>query len=262
MNKHTLKKAYNINEIPNSFSARPLEGKDLHIFYEDTIQVRTADKYTSPIQDIFDACIYPSEDHIFILMGHTGCGKSTELNKMADEMKSQGFMVRTVNCLADLGQTPMYTDLLILMGEALISIADEIDCSLDSDLGKAVLEFWNTEITKITDSSDEYTIDLNAGADLDTSTVFFKIFKLFAGIKTGIKLKQMDSTEYKRKIEQRSEEWYAYIAKIADLITEKLEGRQPVIIFEDLDKLDRGNPEIVWDMFSVHADNLSKETLI
>lgn len=257
MNKHTLKKAYNINEIPNSFSARPLEGKDLHIFYEDTIQVRTADKYTSPIQDIFDACIYPSEDHIFILMGHTGCGKSTELNKMADEMKSQGFMVRTVNCLADLGQTPMYTDLLILMGEALISIADEIDCSLDSDLGKAVLEFWNTEITKITDSSDEYTIDLNAGADLDTSTVFFKIFKLFAGIKTGIKLKQMDSTEYKRKIEQRSEEWYAYIAKIADLITEKLEGRQPVIIFEDLDKLDRGNPEIVWDMFSVHADNLS-----
>ena len=256
MKRHHLKKAERIEEIPNSFSPRPLSGEDLDIFYNETIEVRTADAYSSPIEDIYDACTSPAEDNIFILMGHTGCGKSTELNKMAERMKREGYQIRTLSCLDDLGQTPLYTDLLILMGEALISIAREIGCSFDTELGKAILRFWNTEIIQISGESSEHAIDIEAGTSLDTPAIFHQIFSLFASIKTGIKLKQTDSAEYKSRIERRSAEWYAAIDEIADLITEKLDGRRPVIIYEDLDKLDRVDPDTVWDMFSLHAVNL------
>lgn len=138
----------------------------------------------------------------------------------------------------------------------MISIAREIGCSFDTDLGKAILRFWNTEITQISEESSDHIIDMEAGTSLDTPAIFQQIFSFFASIKTGIKLKQTDSAEYKSRIERRSAEWYAAIDEIADLITEKLDGRRLVIIYEDLDKLDRVDPDTVWDMFSLHAVNL------
>lgn len=255
-NQH-ISKSTRIEEIPNSFSPKPLSGRDLDIYYKDTIEVRTADAYSSPIEDIYDSCTSFTEDNIFILMGHTGSGKSTELNKMSERLRNEGYKVYTVNCLNDLGMNFLYTDLLILMGEALISIANEMECTFDTTLGKSILEFWNTEITCIGDSTKEYAIDIETGAELDTPSIFGKIFDFFAKIKAGIKLKQTDAIEYKKVIERRSEAWYVAIDKIADLITETLRGKRPIIIFEDLDKLDRVNPELVWDMFSLHAANLS-----
>lgn len=257
MAQHIIKKATNISEMPNAFSSRPLEGDNLQEFYVDTIEVRTADPYKSPIEDIYDACTNPSENHIFLLMGHIGCGKSTELNKLALRLRRCGYKVRIVNCLDDLGASPQYTDLLILIGEALFKIANEIGCTFDSELGKTILEFWNTEITQITTDKAKYTIKMEAGASVESPSIFASIFKTFASIKTGIKLQQTDSKEYKQKIEKRSEQWYYSIATISDLITKQLEGKQPIIIFEDIDKLDRVNPNAVWDMFSVHVDNLS-----
>ena len=256
MKQHELKKANIVIEIPNAFSARPLDGDNLNNFYVDTIKERTADPYRSPIDDIYDVCTFPSDDHIFLLMGHTGCGKSTELNKLAMKLRDDGYKVKIVKCLDDLGNSPLYTDLLILMGEALFQIAEEIDCTFESELGKQILEFWNTEIVKNTVEREEYAIDTASGIEMASPSIFEKIFKAFISIKAGIKLQQTDSKEYKQKIERRSEHWYNAIARISDLITEQLDGRQPIIMFEDLDKLDRVNQNIVWDMFSIHADNL------
>ena len=256
MNQRELKKANIVIEIPNAFSARPLDGVNLDKFYVDTIKERTADPYRSPIEDIYDVCTFPSDDHIFLLMGHTGCGKSTELNKLAMRLREDGYKVKIVKCVDDLGNSPLYTDLLILMGEALIQIAEEIACSFESELGKQILEFWNTEIVKNMVEREDYTIDTSAGIELASPSIFEKIFKSFVSIKAGIKLQQADSKEYRQKIERRSEHWYNAIARISDLITEKLDGRQPIIIFEDLDKLDRNSQDIVWDMFSLHAVNL------
>ena len=256
MKQHELKKAQIVFEIPNAFSARPLDGENLNKFYVDTIKERTADPYRSPIDDIYDVCTIPSDDHIFLLMGHTGCGKSTELNKLAVRLREDGYKVRIVKCLDDLGNSPLYTNLLILVGEALFQIAEEIDCSFDSELGKQILEFWNTEIVKNTVEREDYAIDTTAGIELASPSIFEKMFKAFMSIKAGIKLQQTDSKEYKQKIERRSEHWYNAIDRIADLLTEQLDGRQPIIIFEDLDKLDRGDQSIVWDMFSLHAVNL------
>ena len=42
--------------------------------------------------------------------------------------------------------------------------------------------------------------------------------------------------------------------KIADAITDTLDGRQPILIFEDLDKL---NPQDAWDVFYRHAATLA-----
>lgn len=252
-----LKKATRIEEIPNSFPAAPLSGADLDIYYNETMSARTADQYSSPIEYIYEACTgLPSPDHIFLLMGHRGCGKSTELNKMAERMQKEGMLVRTVYCQRDIGSSPVYTDLLILMGEALIDMAREIGCEFDSALGKTILDFWRTEIVSLGETKDVYSLGIEAGAAVETPRIFERIFEIFGRLKTSIRFKQSDSIEYRQKIERRFGEWQQSIEAISDLITGKMEGKQPVIIFEDLDKLDNVNPDIIWDMFLKHADNL------
>lgn len=255
-----IKKAERIEEIPNAFPATPLSGDDLDIFYNETMEVRTADPSKSPIEDLFDACTnVMSLNHIFLLMGHRGCGKSTELNKMAERMRQEGFLVRTIYCQRDIGSNPAYTDLLILMGEALIDMAREIGCDFSSELGRAIQNFWNTEITTLNTTEGVYKVSFDTEAGIQTPDIFQKILSILAKIKAGIKFKQTDILEYRGKIERRSEEWYDSIAEISDIITEQMNGYQPIIIFEDLDKLDT-NPEAIWKMFRDHADNMCSFT--
>ena len=90
------------------------------------MECRTSDKYDSPIRDIIDNCQNSEECGACLLLGHTGCGKSTELNRMSEELIKDGYYVRTINCSRDLDLfNIVHSDLFILMGEALLEIAKE-----------------------------------------------------------------------------------------------------------------------------------------
>ena len=76
-----MKYANQISEIINAFSPEPLKIEQMNEFYcKDTMEYRMSDKYSSPIEDIFDICQEEGEYNAFLLLGHRGCGKSTELN--------------------------------------------------------------------------------------------------------------------------------------------------------------------------------------
>lgn len=52
-----MKYANQVSEIINAFSPEPLKIGDMDKFYcGDTMEFRTGDKYSSPIEDIFDIC--------------------------------------------------------------------------------------------------------------------------------------------------------------------------------------------------------------
>ena len=89
-----MKYAKNIVDITNAFKSSPLNKDELKDFYcDNTMEFRTGDKYSSPIEDIYEACKKPSDHNIFLLLGHQGCGKSTELNKMSVELIKEGYQV-------------------------------------------------------------------------------------------------------------------------------------------------------------------------
>lgn len=250
-----MKYANRVSEIINAFSPAPLAIGQMEDFYcKDTMEYRTSDKYNSPIDDIFDGCISPEERSAFLLLGHRGCGKSTELNRMSQRLISQGYCVRTVACGVDLDLfNIVYTDLFILMGEALLEIARDVGCRLKKDILDDIMGFWD-EGTETAVSREAAEVCLEAGMSAENGGIFKGILNIFAKIKTDLKFNEEIRKEYRRKISVRSSEWIRLLACVSEEITRKADGKRPIIIFEDLDKL---NPEDAWRVFYNYAAILS-----
>lgn len=248
-----MKYANQISEMLNAFSPEPLKGEQMEEFYcRDTMEYRMSDKYDSPMEDILEGC--QEEGHnAFLLLGHKGCGKSTELNRLSAALMEKGYPVRTIVCSVDLDMfNIVYSDLFILMGEALLEIAKECGCVLDRDILNAIWHFWD-EKTETSIVKKEETTDIEAGAAAETPGIF-QVLKVFAKIKADLKLNEETRKEYRKKISVRSGEWMGLLRGLSGEITEKTGGKAPVIIFEDLDKL---NPEDAWNVFYNYAAVLS-----
>ncbi len=95
-----MKYADQISEILNAFSPAPLRADQMEEFYcDNTMEYRTSDKYDSPIEDIYDSCRSFDERGAYLLLGHRGCGKSTELNRMSERLAADGYPVKTVTAV-------------------------------------------------------------------------------------------------------------------------------------------------------------------
>lgn len=249
-----MRHASQISEMINAFSPEPLRGKQMKEFYcNDTMEYRMSDKYNSPIEDIFEMCQEEGGQNAFLLLGHKGCGKSTELNQLSAKLAARGYQVKTIICSTDLDMFNLvYSDLFILMGEALLGIAKECECTISKDILDAITHFWD-EGTETSVVKKEETADIEGGMSAETPGIF-NVLKIFAKIKADLKYNEEVRKEYRSRISIRSSEWMALLKDIAEEITGKTEGKAPIIIFEDLDKL---NPDDAWKVFYNYAAVLS-----
>lgn len=250
-----MKYATQISEVINAFSPAPLKINQMKEFYCDgTMEYRTSDKYSSPIEDIFDICQNPEGCAAVLLLGHRGCGKSTELNRMTERLNLKGYHVKTIACSMDLDLfNIVHSDLFILMGEALLEIAEELNCKVDECILDDIMNFWN-EGTEILISQSQEAASLETSVSVETGGIFANILNIFAKIKADLRLNEETRKEYRKKINIRSSEWIQILRSLSKEITEKMGGKQPIIIFEDLDKL---NPEDAWRVFYNYAAILS-----
>lgn len=250
-----MKYANQISEMINAFSPAPLQMEQMAEFYcEDTMEFRTSDKYNSPIEDIFDICRDSEECRACLLLGHRGCGKSTELNRMTEKLVHDGYHVKTINCSIDLDLfNIVYSDLFILMGEALLQIAEESECKIENKVLEKIKNFWS-EGTETMMSQKTAAVSTETGISVETKGILAGVLDLLAKIKTDLKFNEETRKEYRRKISVRSSEWIGILGYVADKITMKAGGKRPIIIFEDLDKL---NPEDAWKVFYNYAAILS-----
>ncbi len=253
-----MKYADRISEILNAFSPAPLRADQMEEFYcDNTMEYRTSDKYDSPIEDIYDSCRSFDERDAYLLLGHRGCGKSTELNRMSERLAADGYPVKTVNCSLDLDLfNIVYSDLFILMGEALLKIAEELECEIEKDVLEKIKNFWS-EGTETLMSQETGEVSVETGMSIETGGTLAGILNVFAKIKADLKLNEETRKEYRKKISIRSSEWIGILRQIAEKITGRTDGKHPIIIFEDLDKL---NPEDAWTVFYNYAAILSGMT--
>lgn len=250
-----MKYASRMSEVINAFSPEPLKIEQMEEFYcADTMEYRMSDKYCSPIEDIFDLCQETTGHHAFLLLGHRGCGKSTELNRMSQKFISQGYPVKTITCSLDLDLfNIVYSDLFILMGESLLQIAKEQNCVIGNDILEDILNFWDEE-TQVRTVQDLRATSVEAGMSADTPGILQHILQVFVKIKADLKFNEETRKEYRKKISLRSSEWIRLLGLVSEEISRKLDGKRPIIIFEDLDKL---NPEDAWEVFYNYAAILS-----
>ena len=249
-----MKRANRISEIINAFSPEPLKADQMAEFYcGDTMEYRMSDKYSSPIEDIFEICQEEETHSAFLLLGHKGCGKSTELNRLSNDLLLKGYQVKTVVCSMDLDMfNIVYSDLFILMGEALLEIAGACGCGIGEDILDHIMHFWDVgEETFV--SKGEEALMVEAGAEAETPGIL-RVLKIFARIKADLKYNEEVRKEYRKKISVRSSEWIGLLQSVSGEICRKTGGKAPVIIFEDLDKL---NPEDAWKVFYNYAAVLS-----
>lgn len=250
-----MKYADQISEIMNAFSPAPLEASQMEEFYcADTMEYRMSDKYCSPIEDIYDMCLEQQDHSAMLLLGHKGCGKSTELNRMSIELEKNGYQVKTIVCSTDLDLfNIVYSDLFILMGEALLTIAEESDCEIPEDILESITNFW-CQISEVTAMQEMAATSAEAGVTAKTPGILSKALNIFVKIKADLKYNEEIRKEYRRTISVRSSDWIRLLRQVAEAIAQKLDGRKPIIIFEDLDKL---NPEDAWNVFYNYAAVLS-----
>ena len=247
--------ANRISEMINVFSPEPLKTEQMDEFYcNKTMEYRMSDKYNSPMEDILDICQEAGDGTAFLLLGHKGCGKSTELNRLSTELEATGHKVKTIVCSMDLDLLNIvYSDLFILMGEALLQMAEECGCAIDKAILNDINNFWD-EAIKITASTEQETASLETGVSVETPKVISNILNIFAKIKADLKYNEETRLEYRKRISTRSSEWMKLLGKVSEEIREQSNGKAPIIIFEDLDKL---NPEDAWKVFYHYAAILS-----
>ena len=249
-----MKYANQISEIINAFSPEPIKCEYMEEFYcAETMEFRMSDKYSSPIEDIYDICCEGNQVSL-LLLGHKGCGKSTELNRLSLKLLNEGHPVRTIVCSTDLDLfNIVYSDLLILMGEALLDIARDYECEIDKEILSDFSNFWSECVT-ITTCTDITEGAIETGVNAATPAILSGLLKVFANVKANLRFNEENRTEYRKKISGRSSEWIELLSLIAKQIREKRSGKAPIIIFEDLDKL---NPEDAWNIFYNYAAILS-----
>ncbi len=250
-----MKYATQLSEMINAFSPAPLQIDQMNEFYcDNTMEYRTSDKYNSPIEDIFDSCQNKEECAAFLLLGHRGCGKSTELNRMSERLIDKGYYVKTVHCGMDLDLLNIvHSDLFILMGEALLQIAEKLQCKIKKSLLEQITTFWY-EGTETVISQEAKRLCAEVGASAEVKGIFTNILGLFGQIKTDLKFNEETRREYRRKINVRTSEWIKILGLVSEEITKQTQGKRPIIIFEDLDKL---NPEDAWKVFYNYVSSLS-----
>lgn len=250
-----MKYAEHVSELINAFSPDPLKVNEMDSFYCcDTMEYRMSDKYSSPMEDIFDLCQEAGIHNAFLLLGHRGCGKSTELNRMSEQLVSKGYPVKTIACSIDLDLfNIVHSDLFILLGEALLNLADGLNCELDQEILYKMQNFWD-EGTEYLATQEIKEAGMEAEIGAATPNVFQKILKTFVKLKADLKFNEEKRQEYRKKINVHSSEWMGMLNQISEEIAGKTEGKHPIIIFEDLDKL---NPEDAWKVFYNYAAILS-----
>ena len=247
--------ASRVTEIINAFSPEPLKGEQMQRFYySDTMEYRMSDKYSSPMEDIFDICRQPGEQNAILLLSHRGGGKTTELNWMSEKLRVNGYQVKTIACSMDLDLfNIVYSDLFILMGEALLKIAEELECSIDQDILTDIMEFWE-EGTEIKTSQKRQALSAETGVSAETPKFLKNILKAFAKIRADLKFNEEIRTEYRKKVSVRSSECIQMLSYVSKKISQKTAGKSPIIIFEDLDKLSTVD---AWKIFYNYGAILS-----
>ena len=249
-----MKKAENLGEFASAFDPEPLSEKYLSEFYYDgTMPIRMNGDTISPMKDLFRSCLEVRGQNAHLLLGHKGCGKSTELNMLKQKLEESGRKVSVIRCLRDADLMGLASqDLLILLGKHLCAIAEDTNCALPEPLLDAIADFWK-DIEKTEVSSKERGIAAKGEASASSPKLLL-IAKFFIGLSSELRYGVVKRTTVREKVERNTAQWIGYLEELSAHLTEHLGGKQPIIIFEDLDKLP---PDKAWGLFDNPLSKMS-----
>jgi len=179
----------------------------------------------------------PIQDSKIIFTGHRGCGKSTLLADFSRRMQENYFVV--LFSIADMIEMSDVNHINILFAIALqlMDEADRQNVPVPKSTKEAI-EKWFAR--KIRIETNQLSTETSAG---------FNLFKILAGkLKVDATIRQEIKQEFIRKTSELVEQ-----INIIAAIIKSASGKNPLVIIDDLDKLDLG---LVRDIFQDHIKAL------
>jgi len=194
--------------------------------------------------------VFGPSDGKFLLYGHRGCGKSTELARLAydDELVDTHFVVFfSITGEATLWDID-YADVLIAIASRLFRTARDKGLSIGEDLLEEVFK-WFDEVTKVT------TAQIQAEA-----TFAQKLYLLFLELATRGKVEVGTREEIRKKVWRREGELVSKIDKLISAVKiadERRSGKPKnvLIVIDDLDHISK--IELAHQIFVEHLDAIT-----
>jgi GTPase SAR1 family protein len=240
-----MEKANKIKDLLKSMFKEPLDETSL-MFYRDTLNIRSSD-VVSQIEQLKYDCMEPDSAHSHLLLGHRGCGKSTELNKLMQDLKAENYLVYKIKCIEEIDIYNIdKNDILLLISNALIEIANTNNIPVPDTLSKKIAAFF-LEIENFIEESKQHEFSIGAGMEAKTSAFLAPILKVFVKAKGDIKYGTSQKTKIRENLQNKVGDWLLNIYELKDIIyhhTSKL----PILLFEDIDKIP--NPQDALHIFN------------
>ena len=232
-------KAESLSDMLKTFRAEPLdESVFAKFYYNNTMSIRTGNKYDSPVEDLFEDCTTSLAKNAHLLMGHGGSGKSTELFNLKKRFEQAGQPVTIINFAteADIYKASRW-DIMLMITEGLCAIAKENNINVPKKTIVSVMNYIHKDEVRTDDTSILAELGVEGGLEAKTPAILEALLKLFISVKSGIKASSTARTTITEKMEKRAPEWIGYIEEISDHVSAGLNGKQPILIFENLDKI-------------------------
>lgn len=213
--------------------------------YVPTDAARGASDVQKLISRLQDAADSEVPCHI-LFAGHSGCGKSTELERVRHEI-AQRYLVRSVSVVQRYSlHTFNYKLLLFLIADALVDLASGFDTIEESDLSLA--RSWFDERYAEEVKTRGASIQGEAGARLS----FLKA--LFAGFHGKLWSSGETKERAVKYVEERLDHLVGAMQQIVDKIHAEARNKKVLLIIEDLDKLE--NRDVGRNLFFEHRPQL------
>lgn len=238
-------KAQELKDISKTFSTKPLDESNFDYYYVPCDEARGI----YHLDRLVDHLIKNMEERTKVaLIGHKGCGKSTELYKLSQLPEiSSDFWICSFSVVQEFGDQRINSvTLLILMMERLYKQALEKKIKLNETLMQSIYE-WTYEIT----FEKEEKTDLGTALETEIKAGFnFPFLKLLGQIKNYYKYNIKNKKKTLQRIENRIDELQHRCNMLLGQIQAALSDKHILVIIEDLDKF---QPSVIKAMFDTSS---------
>ena len=163
----------------------------------------------------------PHENGYFLFCGHRGCGKSTELRRIRDELDAPDvFYVVFADAARELDVNNLrYQDILLHLAGKLVERLAMDGIEIDR-VHLAKLEDWFTERVESQANTRDFALEIKSGAAIDAGLPF--IGRLFAEFSNAFKTNSTYKEELRRTLQN-------YFTDFADAFNHLIEAAQEAV---------------------------------
>lgn len=250
-----LRPAETLHDVLNTLSVKPLiEDRELEAFYRDSLnEVRGGHDLARLKLNLvrnFGGAFY----HAF-LHGHQGVGKSTELARLAHDVRPQFRCIR-FSALQDLnpaGFKPF--DVLLVMMMRLVEDTKEAAGRGPAAHLLGDVEDWFSKKTRTYKQAAHSEIEASAGAGVKEDSLLNHLLNLFVNVKGAIKYggdREEQTVKYEMTLVPELVRLVNQLLGECTRLLKESTGQEWLFVGEDFDKA-IGQPELARDLFVNHA---------